>query len=292
MGDFVVEQVSNLHPKWLRLKRERPKSKTPSEHLFPKDGLRSSLPSLADDCHGTSRCCTAFLERCIPGPVCELVPVGARPVMAVTLLTAEVAQAPPVSRPPPPPHQCLDPGPLEVVSIGAPTCQPPHGSTLRTVMAVLDKGLPLPLPAPPPRQDPPPPARAGVAGCRRAPGSTPRSAVAAQEELPVNQSNVQQHRSRRQAAAWLGASGSHLLLGSIPQIAATAQTPTRMRAPRRLSQAMELAWAGASGCRWLPVNIHQNAVGAPLRARLVRRHRHRPASNVQTTASGCRAAPG
>ena len=120
-------------------------------------------------------------------------------------------------------------------------------------MAVLDKGLPLPLPAPPPRQDPPqPPARAGVAGCRRAPGSTPRSAVAAQEELPVNQSNVQQHRSRRQAAAWVGASGSHLLLGSIPQIATTAQTPTRMRAPRRLSQAMELAWAGASGCRWLP----------------------------------------
>jgi len=65
-----------------------------------------------------------------------------------------------------------------------------------------------------------------------------------------------------------------------------------MRAAPALSSAMELVWAGASGCRWLPVNIHQNAVAAQLRARPVRRQRHRPASNVQTTASGCQGPPG
>jgi len=53
------------------------------ESLFPQHGLPCSLPSFGDDYHGASRCCTAFLEGCIARPVRELVPVGARPIMAV-----------------------------------------------------------------------------------------------------------------------------------------------------------------------------------------------------------------
>ncbi|OLP98399.1 hypothetical protein AK812_SmicGene19150 [Symbiodinium microadriaticum] len=183
-----------------------------------------------------------------------------RHVIAREVWEMQVAQAPPVSRPPPPRHQCLDPGPLEVVSWQyTPNC---HGcSGQRPAITPTS-------PATPAR--PTTTACESWCGwvsqgswqyspeCRGCSGGTPSQPV----ERPT--APIQTTGSCVGWCQWVPSpSGQytpdcHNCSNSHPD-EGTSTTVT--------GNGTCVGW-----CQWVPlasVNIHQNAVGAPLRARLV-----------------------